>query len=173
MPQTNESSLLLGEGGGRRGERAGDNLGGRAIDNTVVDVPGVIHGRGCIHRRELVEGGDLGLRHVAGRGAWGRRGPGNAIEDGGVTYRGTLWATTPSTRTKTSKNGWSIRYVNHMITSMDTDTDMEIFQINLLNFASLMMLLYTLSRGLSPALPMGLDLTKKGMLPAWRTSLLR
>ena len=35
------------------------------------------------------------------------------------------------------------------------------------------MLLYTLSRGLSAALPMGLDLTKNGMLPAWSTSLLR
>ena len=59
--------------------------------------------------------------------------------------------------------------VMHMITSKDMDA----FQINLLNLASLMMLLYTLSRGLSAALPMGLDLTKKGMLPAWSASLLR
>ena len=56
---------------------------------------------------------------------------------------------------------------------MITSKDMEAFQINLLILASLMMLLNTLSRGLSPALPMGLDLTKNGMLPAWSTSLLR
>ena len=106
MPQMNKRLLLLGEGGGRRGERTGDNPGGRVVDNTVVDVSGVVHGRGCIHRREVVEGGDHGIRHAAGREAWGRGGTGKAVEDGGVTYGGKLWGTTTITTTtkNTSKN---------------------------------------------------------------------
>ena len=68
---------------------------------------------------------------------------------------------------KTIKNGISIRYLNHM----DTNTWTKVFQINLLNFASQTMLLYTLSRGLNVTLPMGLDLTKFGTLPRWTTNL--
>jgi hypothetical protein len=74
-----------------------------------------------------------------------------------------------SQQQKTSKNEASISKCE----PHDTSKDMEAFQINLLSLASLMMLLNTLSRGLSAALPKGLDLTKNGMLPAWSTSLLR
>ena len=45
--------------------------------------------------------------------------------------------------------------INHT----DTSTNMEVFQINLLNFTSRMMLLYTLARGLSAALLWGLSRT--------------
>ena len=55
VSQTNERPFLLGEGGGRRGVRAGDKFGGRAVDDAVIDVTGVIHGRGCVHRGEMIE----------------------------------------------------------------------------------------------------------------------
>jgi hypothetical protein len=68
---------------------------------------------------------------------------------------------------KTSKKG--IRNEEHMETNKYTAA----IQINLLDFASRMMLLYTLSRGLSAGLPMGWDLTKSGTLPGWSASILR
>ena len=102
-------------------------------------------------------------------GERGREGPSSAgAPHMGADY-GQEQQQQQSQKQKTSKNKASIRYVNHMITSKD----MEEFQINLLSLASLMMLLNALSRGLKPTLPMGLDLTKNGMLPAWTTSLLR
>ena len=115
VSQTNERSFLLGEGGGRRGVRAGDKFGGRAVDDAVVDadVTGVIHGRGRVHRREVVEGWHLEVRHVAGRGGRGREGTGRAVEDRGVAYggrlRGATTTTTTTTNKKTCKNGASIR----------------------------------------------------------------
>lgn len=56
---------------------------------------------------------------------------------------------------------------------MITNKETMVNQINLFNFVSRMMFLYTLSRGLSTMLPMGLDLTKFGMLRGWSTNLLR
>lgn len=60
---------------------------------------------------------------------------------------------------KTSKEGASIRYANHIHTTTCT----EVFQINLLSFASRRMLICTLSPGPNSALPMGLDMTKSGV----------
>ena len=114
------------------------------------------------------------VRDVAGRGGTGQVGMGRAIHDRDVAYGGRLRGARTTTTTKTTttkkqpKTEQALVNVNHMI----TNTDMAAFQINLLSLASLMMLLNTLSRGLSPTLPMGLDLTKNGILPAWRTSLL-
>ena len=63
-----------------RGERATGRtrmhiVWGRIVYHAIVDpdVPGVIH------RRELVEGRRLEVRHVAGRGARGRAGMGRAV----------------------------------------------------------------------------------------------
>ena len=117
VSQPNEHSFLLGEGGGRRGVHAGYKCGGRAVDDAVVDpnVMGVIHGQGRVHRRELVEGWHVEVRHVAGRGAMGQVGTGRAVEDRGIAYRGrlrgattTTTTTTITTTTKTSKNRASI-----------------------------------------------------------------
>lgn len=87
MSQTNEHLSILGEERGQRGVCAGDNFGGQVVQNTIVDVdvPEVIHGRGCVHRRELVEGGDLQIYHTTSMGATGRGGMERAIEERGLT----------------------------------------------------------------------------------------
>ena len=54
-----------------------------------------------------------------------------------------------------------------------TDIHAQRSQIHLLIFANRTRLLLSLLQGFSPALPMGLALTKVGMLARWSTSLLR
>ena len=101
MHQTNERLFLLGEGRGGRGIRVGDEFGGRVVDHAIIDahVSGVVHGGGCVDRREQVEGWHLELRHVAG--GRGRAGKGRTVEEGAVAWGGALW--TETTTTTTSK----------------------------------------------------------------------
>lgn len=83
MSTSFESSLLFREERGRRGTRATDNSGGWVVHSTVIDpnVPRIINGQGYIHRRELVEGGNLEICHAAGKEAKGQRGLGRTTDD--------------------------------------------------------------------------------------------
>lgn len=76
-----------GEGRGRWGIHTAEDSRGWVVHKFVfdVDVLGVFHGQGCVHCKESVKGGDLEIRHAAGRGFRERGGSLKAVEDRGVT----------------------------------------------------------------------------------------